>query len=305
MWECPVDVNGEKVMCTFLDPQDPKVPGEQLLVTPDDREVIYSEAKQAAAAAHWFLHETVRQRTLVERYSVTLAPECSVQIYNFWKPLAPEQIKKISGALAQFHSHLIDKRHWRLESIQILSEDEQNTKSGQPYRGRENILQARFDLFPASFEPGRYRNRMSCTWLEGAVLHETTHVCLEKVLCQAWEQNAAQLGWEKLPHGQVVEFPGGGICSWKMTKPSQCPTPYAAFQPDDDRAESVAALLYQSPLQVFRAKIVERFIRRPLVGSRAAPLSVRSVVPACLPAAPKPIYRLDHTRPLFQDATPD
>lgn len=277
----PIDVDGTPMVCTLLNAEDPQMTGEQRLLTANDDRTVHEAIREYVRKTYWHMSPRFRERTLVERYQITLQAKRKIEVFNFWKTLAREQLEKLGSALAMFQSQLKDPRLFTLESIQIVGEDEPNSLNGESLRERGIHAQQRLELFPASFEPGKYRHRLSATWIEGAVIHAAANVCLEQTLSQHWANNAHRLGWDDgLPDLAVLQ--------------RDCPTPYAALQSEADRAECVVAYLTRSKLQLFRSQIMERVLSQRTFYIKVAPTDVTRLHPA-LPELPTPIFRL--TRP--------
>lgn len=208
---------------------------------PSDEDEIRKGVQQELLSEFWFLDKNIRREQLIGRYGVVLGDGVEVDVYNFQKGFDKQKLGLVAGTLARFFNSLKDKNLWNLESVQIRSGDTMNRKSGEPFRGLEHPRQKRFELFPASFAQGIYRNTLACTWAEGATVHETTHVVLESYLASLW--NNPDLGWEYL-HNLLLVLPGGYESRHYNRNYPNLPTDYAAYQPDDDRAESVVAYLF-------------------------------------------------------------
>lgn len=281
------------IVCTLLTADDRPVPGEETIIVAQDDSAIHEAIQNRLLDSHWHLDPEVRKLHLYERYNIRLGEERRVQIYSFWKKLLPAQVSKIGGALALLHRHLVDPKDWLLKSIQIFDREVPNTKNGQLKRGCEDLDQQRFELYPPAFAEGRYRDTLLCSWLEGTVIHEAVHVCLERLLRPTWQQNAFGLNWETVPFGQEFELAGGGTSRHRMTRPDRCPTSYAALDQADDRAESIVAHLTHSPLYSLRRKLVEKRVRQPIRGARVAPSSIE-LMTRSFPDLPRPVYRLEH-----------
>lgn len=212
----------------------------------------------------WFLLPEYATQTIRQRFDIQLCDGINVGLYNFQdKDLNLEEISRLGRTLARYYDSLRDKSLWMLDSIQIEREDTQNPKNGEPYRGQEVPAQKRFKLFPASFAQGHYRGIIDCSWLEGAAIHETTHVTVESRLRSLWEQKLDVLGWRSSEY-VLIELPGGHTTTRYNEFPSRCPTPYASYQEDDDRAESVVLHLAEpGKLEETRSQIVSKVFNLP------------------------------------------
>lgn len=296
-------VHGSPVTCLLLEAGDDPMPGERQLCVARDDSAITHALRARLQNEEWLLDPKFRKLKLVERFSIKLTESHQVDVFNFWEKLERVQINRIGAALALLRSHLINPHLWQLQSIQILGDAVTNEKSGGFMYGAERPDQRRFELYPDAFDAGRYLRTLACTTVEGTVIHETTHVCLEPTLARYWGQARAQTGWELLPQGQLNQLPGGFVSSHRIRNPKDCPTFYAALQPNDDRAESVIAYLTHSRLNLIRTKLVGLVLRRPLKSIRSAPAKVETVE-AVMPEIPQPIFRLDYANPpVFQDAS--
>ncbi len=192
---------------------------------------------------YWFLNADFQKEKIHEKFRIVLDNGVEVDLYNFQtSAITEEQLANIGITLSKYYHRLRDKKLWSLQTIQVRSKDELNKKSGQPFRGKEFPQQHRFELFPASFEKGKYRGVMQCNWEEGSVAHETTHVVLESMLSILWSENRDALGWELLDD-QLLILPGEATTAQYNRDYENCPTDYAGFQPDDDRADSAASML--------------------------------------------------------------
>jgi len=223
---------------------------------PSNASEVDAAIAQRAAREHWFLSPDFQTERLLEKYEIDLGGD-TVELYNFQaKPLSERHVGLIAHSLAVFHQRLKSPAHWKLKSIQIRSKDIENGKSGHPFRGLEFPEQQRFELFPASFDEGNYRDTVNCTWLEGSTLHEAEHVNLEAVLNPLWQQHIEELGWTHTDD-TLIELPGGIRTTNYNQYPSRCPTVYATYQEDDDRAESVVQFLVdEEKLEGQRREIV-------------------------------------------------
>ena len=223
----------------------------------DVQEAIADKLSSKLTDTYWFLHPDIRGETLRERLAIGLELGVSVDVFNFQnQSLAPSNLDGIANTLAFFYSRLRDKSVWNLNSIQIRSADIANKKSGQPFRGLEYPRQQRFELFPASFASGNYRDAIHVSWIQGSTGHELVHVSLEELLSSLWTENREALGWEVLEDQQVI-LPGGLETTFFNRDYKNCPTEYASYQPDDDRADSVVAWLFdQSRLNAVRRTIM-------------------------------------------------
>lgn len=83
---------------------------------------------------------------------------------------------------------------------------------------------------------------------------------MERVLEKLWSQNRASLGWELLDD-QLLILPGGTTTAYYNNDFENLPSDYAANQPDDDRAESVVAFLFdQEKVNEARKSILDQVL---------------------------------------------
>lgn len=206
-----------------------------------NKEQIADAAKAMLEQRYWFVNPRWETETLKEHFGIQLGDH-SVEVFAFGEELREEVRKGIMKALERFYNALADKSLWNLESIQIVSREEINPKSGEPYRGMEFPAQRRLELYAAGLRKSAYRGgELPCSELEGTLAHEVTHVVLESSLAAAWQSE--DLGWES-DENTMIELPGGTQTMHRNVRPQECPTSYASMQPDDDRADSVAAYLF-------------------------------------------------------------
>jgi hypothetical protein len=238
---------------------DGNTPGAIAIQVDDiaNKEQIADAAKAAIESRYWFANPRWESETLKERFRVELGNH-SVEIFSFGKELQEEVRNSIVRTLERFYNALTDKTLWNLESIQILPRQEINPKSGEPYRGTEFPAQRRLELYAAGLRQSAYRNgELPCSELQGTLTHEVAHVVLEFSLAEAW--SLEELGWES-DENIMIELPGGAQTMHRNTRPQECPTSYAGMQPDDDRADSVAAYLFSPDrLSDRRKQILDRF----------------------------------------------
>ncbi len=217
---------------------------------------IADAVKAALGQRYWFIDPQWEQQVLIERFKIELGDHV-VEIFAFGQGLEEKVRTGIIRTLEHFYNKLGDKSLWRLESIQILPQQGMNPKSGEPFRGMEFPAQRRLELYSAGMTDSFYRNgELPCTELEGTLVHETTHVVLEATLARAWESE--DLGWE-INDEVLIELPGGDRTIHFNRRPQECPTSYGGLQPDDDRADSVAAYLFATDkLNENRKRILAR-----------------------------------------------
>lgn len=238
--QATLNLNGQQVQYTLVNTSH----GMENLLTievddPLDKDGVSRAVSDRLQSQYWFLSPEYAGQQLRQRFDIEITDGVSVGLYNFQeRELTSEELTIVGKTLARYYGSLKDKSSWKLDSIQIEKEDKLNAKSGEPFRGLEVPSQRRFKLFPASFAKGRYRNAIDCSWLEGATIHETTHVTIESKLRELWEQHAETLGWRETDEAQI-ELPGGFITRRYNQYPSRCVTQYGSYQEDDDRAESI------------------------------------------------------------------
>ncbi len=220
------------------------------------KEQIADAAKAALELRYWFANSRWESETLKERFRVELGDH-SVEVFAFGEELQEGVRSGIVKTLERFYNALADKALWNLESIQVVPRQETNPKSGEPYRGMEFPAQRRLELYAAGLSQSAYRGgELPCSELEGTLAHEVTHVVLEPSLATAWQSE--DLGWES-DENTMIELPGGTQTMHRNTRPQECPTSYAGMQPDDDRADSVAAYLFApDKLSEKRKRVLDR-----------------------------------------------
>ena len=258
-----ISVNGQDIEYTLV-PED--FSGETvdvILMNADSQSEFEDGLRRKIAPKFWWLSENYQEKSLTQRFRAEITPGVFVDLFNYGENKGLEQIKPIADYLATFYSRLQDKSVWNLASIQILDKDEANRKSGENFRGREFPSGSRFELFPASFEEGYYRNQINCSWLEGAVHHEATHIVLEKDLSLQWRKHIDELGWRHTRE-YLIQYPGGSTTSSYNERPNDCPTEYASYQADDDRAESVVCFMAQdNSLNDLRHQLIGKVLNEP------------------------------------------
>lgn len=210
---------------------------------PNNQQTVQEKLGKQLLKDFWFLSPEIRDEELKHRFGIRLDDNTEVELFNFNPNFGPEQLAQVASTLALYYHSLKDKSLWKLQSIQVRSKDERNNKSGVPFRGKEFPQQQRFELYPATFDDGKYRQTMECTWAQGATAHEVTHVVLEQTLEKLWVQNKEALGWELLDD-QLLILPGGSTTASYNRDYANLPSEYAGYQRDDDRAESVVARLF-------------------------------------------------------------
>lgn len=252
-------INNHRIKCRFT---DGSAKGEVLQVGVDNlnnRTEILDKIRTELINKFWFLGEEYENETLLERYEIYLGENNVVEIYNFNAPLNDSELSKIKNTLALYYNRLKDKSYWNLQSIQIRSKNAKNNKSGNYYYGAEYLRQLRFELFPNTFSSGKYRDCMNTSWLEGSIVHETTHIVLEKALVDYWSKYYKELGWIDV-NNIVIQLPGGDTKDYYNKDYRRLPSKYASYQLDDDRAETVVAGLYSPErLNELRKKIFSIF----------------------------------------------
>jgi hypothetical protein len=224
-------------------------------------EEILESAKVALRQRFWFVDPRWNNERLVERFQIRLDAHAT-EIFVFGEMIDQKTRDGIKQTLERMYNALIDKTLWTLESIQILSHATINQKNGAPFRGTEFPAQRRFELYPEGMNSSAYRSgELRCSELEGTIIHEATHIVLEEILRPRWETN--ELGW-KTDESILIELPGGAKTITYNERPQECPTSYAALQSDDDRADSVAAFLFdREKLHPTRRKILEHVFIDP------------------------------------------
>ena len=227
-------------------------------------EQVLEAATIALKRRYWFLDPSWEEKVLRERFAVKLN-EHTIDVFVFETTLDASTMREIAHTLKAMYDRLKNKNLWTLESIQILPRQEMNPKNGLPFRGAEFPNQRRFELYPDALKASPYRNgELSCTELQGTIAHEATHIVLEQTLESLWTKHAGLLGW-KYDEDVTIEQPGGNRTGAYNEFPERCPTSYAALNPDDDRADSVVAFLFDAKaLDAERSDILtEFFLPRP------------------------------------------
>lgn len=259
-----VQLNGQIIKFNIIEEAKNESDVVHVTVTdPTDEAQVKLAVLEAASSKYWFLGTEFQSggESLTQRLRISLSTEVYVDVFNFYeKKLSAEQVEKISVVLASFYNNLRDKKLWNLESIQVRNNNLVNGKNGECIRGLEVPGQHRFELFPATFEDGEYRGNIPTSWLEGVVIHETTHIVLENYLMQLWKQHSTKLGWE-VSKDVLIELPGGLLTPNYNKEPWRCPSEYATHQQDDDRAESVVVyFVAKQELDVQRRNILETIL---------------------------------------------
>lgn len=223
---------------------------------------VQEAVKHRIAALHWPLAQEYAGEQLSEQFDFTLATGQTITVFSFLgRPLSSHTLTEMADTLGAMAGHLKNPRDMLpLRSIQIRLRNQQNPKSGDFTYGREHIDDGRFELFPAAFASGIYRGLLHCSWLTGVMLHETTHVCLEKTLKQTWDDYAMDLGWRYDDSVNII-LPGGQMTHHVNIEPERCVTPYATYQRDDDRAESVVAFLLDVPFDQLRTQLLRTVLK--------------------------------------------
>src|SRR5262249_46859638 len=151
-------------------------------------------------------------------------------IYDFRESGSEKDIESMGKVLYRYYHALKDKSDWNLRSIQIRSQDVPNPVSGEPYRGI-TINDNRVEIFPATFAPGKYRDQLNCTWLEGSVAHEPTHTGIQRTkLNKEWMAENNPFGWKQIDDGRIL-LPGGDTTDWYNERWQDCPTGYGSLLP--------------------------------------------------------------------------
>ncbi len=180
----------------------------------------------------WFLSVEYQHEVLKEKFVLSLDGDTQIEIYNFGESLTPEQQTTMAQTIQWYYDSLRDKSAWKVKTIQIRSQNKQNVVSGEFSRGHS--FEDRFELFPASFDPGKYRDCIDMTWLEAVLLHEPNHVNFESKALQ----HTQDWGW-KMIDDAMIQLPGGETTTWFHPHPEQCPTEYGSTHPYEDMCETV------------------------------------------------------------------
>ncbi len=211
---------------------------------PEDASAVAEAVQREFLRRAWAFTADMRGETLRECVRLMVAPERPVVVYNFMpRPLAGAEIEVMGRALHDFHAHLRTEDLWTLTSIRIRPRDEMNGVNGTQALGRAHADQGHVEIFPAAFAEEAYRGAVPCTTLRAVLQHEAAHVCLDKVLIDAWDRHLARLGWEITEPGVLVRLPGGRETRFFRRDWRSACTPYAAFLPMEDRAESAFCML--------------------------------------------------------------
>lgn len=253
-----VTLNGQKIEYTTVSNENQGAI-EITLENTGDQKLIEELVSAELQKQFWFLSAEFQNERLKEKFVIQLADDVATELYNFRDvDLTEKEIEQIAGSLKKYYQALKDKSQWRVKSIQIRSKDTINPLNGEPYYGMSNEDQRRFELYPASFQDGRYEEKLNVSSLEAVVLHEPNHINFQR----EWALHAATLGWQRIEDA-ILELPGGERTNWYNTKYEACPTEYAALYPHEDIPESVAVwFLAPDHLSETRKKIIEGLFNR-------------------------------------------
>lgn len=255
----------------------------------EDDESIRSAASTVLRERHWWLKDDVLPTEPTQRFALHVAPGVTVELTIIGERIEKRHAEDICEALALFWMRLRNKERWALKSVQIPAVDVSNAKSGELMRGCEFPLEGRFYVYPTALrETGLYRGVLPCTWLQGTVIHEATHVCLELPLDGHWV-DAGDLGWSNTLPGTLVRYPGGAENNRVNLRPEECATRYGTYGKDDDRAESVVAFLSGGALHASRREVLLKELHSE--SPDFPDWSVEELSPA-LPPLPKVLLRI-------------
>jgi hypothetical protein len=291
-----LDVNGCEVCCEYSISETPETEETPVVEVsdPTDSSMLREALMRDLEERFWMLGKEFVNKIPNRACRIFVADAVEVDFYDFSGFVTTEIVQSIGETLALFYDSLRMPTMWCLDSIQFRERDEPNPKNGERFRGKEFPSQRRFELFPACLDSGKYRGTLSCTWLEGAVIHEATHVFLEPHLQPLWDERAAKLGWIMTGSETCVRLPGGSVVRDVNIEPQRCPSTYAALQRNDDRAESVVAhLIGFDELDPLRASLVEEVLKKPF-GERKVFVEDRTPV---LPKIPIQRYRVRKQAP--------
>ena len=279
-----IEVKEEKIWESTIDQED-------ALIVISDKKYL----KDVIQNTFWYERPEFKGKTPIKQYELQIR-ESTIQLYDFLG-IPDGRIDEIASALHEL-SELVSAEKLGIESIQIIDVDETNSKNGELKRGVEYPSQKRFVLFPYAFEGNKYRGgEVSCSELEGTVIHEGTHVILEKFLITFWHQNREKLGWRNsgdFEQGLSIIYPGGHLGNHVNIYPENLPSSYSLIQPDDDRADSVVRWIYdRSSLKSPRREILDEALQTNVI----CPATIRSV-PISVPMLPKnPKYFIKKAEP--------
>ncbi len=281
-----IQFGSQAVQCEIVALGDQKA--DDFTITVDDlsnEEQINDAAKRLLYVKYWHLLDQYQNETLRQKFEISLDENTKVDIYDFREKAEASDIEEIGKTLYRYYHALKDKSDWNLPSIQIRSKDELNPVSGEPYRGI-TIGDNRVEIFPATFATGKYRDKLDCTWLQGAVAHEPTHAGIQRTkLDKEWIKEDNPFGWKRIQNGRIL-LPGGDTTDWYCERWQDCPTGYGSLLPGEDVPESVVAYLYdQSKLDSARMEILSKHFH-PIEAENDIIPTIAEKSPL-LPATPK------------------
>lgn len=226
-------------------PDDADAEGLGLAVNVGDAEdaaEVAATVRRYAIGAFWYLDPAFRQQRLLEAAVVHMEASWDVPVYNFMdRRLTGAEIDCIATALVGYRASLRETERWKVRTVLISGTQPVNEATGSHMLGEANLERGLFTLYPAAMRMGPYRGIAFWNTLTAVVQHEASHLCVERDLFPAWEQHAERLGWELTPRGTLLLLPGGKETRFLQRRPQECPTPYAALIPDEDRCETAAA----------------------------------------------------------------
>jgi len=285
-----LQIGRRSIHAELLEQLDPETEDEIIVHVDDDRansEAAITAAANAFTKRHWRLVDDVLDTEPVQRFLLHTGAVTPVEFTVLRDPISIAFVEDITQSLALVRSRMRDKNHWRLQTVQLTAHDVINPKNGERMRAHEKPEEGRFRVLPQTFrDEGPYRGCLPCSWLQGVVVHETVHVCLEQPLQAEWRQRDG-LGWVDTRPGTLVRYPGGAESKRLTMRPEDCPTSYAALQEDDDRAESVVAFLFGGALHPLRREAIETILRP----DGDLPVTRCEEVTARLPPLPVPRFR--------------
>lgn len=234
----------------FRDDNDPNATEINIAPSiPDDEfeEEVKAMLKRKLGMKCWWLNDKfTNERGLPkEQISIEVRAEetaiAKVDVYNFGDPLSDQhkaQIESVVAAVAKINA---GEAFNKVKYIFIEKADEQNKLTGEPTNGEATLLEyyQAIQIYPHGLRQERHRTGLPSNF-EATVAHEIGHAFEDKHLVD-WER---QFGWKNID--TVATSPGGR--QLKKTTDEPCVSGYAAYEPAEDLADSIAVYLLDPEL---------------------------------------------------------